>query len=120
MVHGTGTNHLVNLLNPSNREGSRVAIILFPKLRAANPLTEQVRYEKKLLKSFKNASSSIGTLISMAAKLRADAGAVPSAIKEVEKLFGAKTHHRITRNYATLFMFALKVNYFTFLMIGPQ
>ena len=85
------------------REASQLVMIHFPKLKNANSLAEQVRYEARLSSSWHDASRSVGVIISIAHI------AISSAIERVEGILGEQVHHRILRSYSMLVMFTLKV-----------
>ena len=87
-----------------------MVIIPFPKLTNANPLTAQVIYEERLSKSLKDASRSVGAIISVAEKISLDNDAILSAVERVERILGDQVHHRILRSYSMLMVFAIKVH----------
>ena len=91
------------------REASQVVMIPFPKLKNANPLAEQVRYEARLSTSWHDASRSVGVIISIAQKISNDDIAISSAIERVKGILGKQAHHRILWSYSMLMMFTLKV-----------
>ena len=91
------------------REASQLVMIHFPKLKNANSLAEQVRYEARLSSSWHDASRSVGVIISKAQKISIDDMAISSAIERVEGILGEQVHHRILPTYSMLVMFTLKV-----------
>lgn len=91
------------------REESRVVLIPFPKIMEVNPLSKQILYEAELQESSKEASSSVGILISIATKLAEKCELIPSVVNDVERMMGENTYHRILRSYSMLMFFALKV-----------
>ena len=91
------------------REANQLVIIHFPKLKNANSLAEQVRYEARLSSSWHDASRSVGVIISIAQKISIDDIAISSAIERVEGILGEQVHHRILPSYSMLVMFTLKV-----------
>ncbi|KAL9977810.1 hypothetical protein ACROYT_G015257 [Oculina patagonica] len=82
----------------SAREASRVVMIPFPKLVQSNSLSQQVEKEEKLQRSLKYASSAVGVVISLAAKLPVDdKAAVTDTITRVKSISGKNVHHRSYR-----------------------
>lgn len=84
-------------------------LIPFPKIMEVNPLSKQILYEAELQESSKEASSSVGILISIATKLAEKRELIPSVVNDVERIMGENTYHRILRSYSMLMYFALKV-----------